>query len=155
MQIKEKDLKVLKKVTENISKYEWHNLTPESRYYSIVEFPTEAERRSNSFYAEITNGLTIIVGAYSSRFYYEEDNFAWEKKFYAAIISTKNSTLSSIAFITHEDLESLNRKNTIFKLPSFLEVQSIEDNIIVSLYDVVNREASGIDDLYDDFLEDE
>ena len=155
MKIKEKDLKVLKKVTENISEYEWHNLTPESRYYSIVEFPTEAERRGNSFYAEITSGLTIVVGAYSSRFYYEEDNFAWEKKYYAAIISIRNFTLSSIAFITHEDLDSLNRKHSIFKLPTFLETQSFEDNIIVSLYDVANREASGVEELYDDFLEDE
>lgn len=155
MQIKEKDLKVLKKVNENISKYEWHHLTPEDKYYSIVEFPTDAERRSNSFFAEITSGITIVVGTYSSRFYHEEDSYVWEKKYYAAIISNKNFTLSSIAFITHEDLESLNRKHNIFKLPSFLEMQSYEDNIIVSLYDVVNREANNIDDLYDDFLEDE
>lgn len=155
MKIKEQDLKVLKKVADKAGEYQWRPLMPGSRYYKIIEFPIEAEEKTGAFFSEVFNGITIIVGTYLSRFYYEEDNYTWEKKCYATIISTKNNIFNSIAFITAEDVESMNRKVKLFKIPTFSEIEYFEDNPIIHLYDQVKRQVSGIDNLYNEFLEEE
>lgn len=154
--MKNEDLKVIQKVAENFSKYKWYPLHPGSNYYKAIEFPIEAEDRVNAFYAEIFEGITVVVGAYLSRFYFEEDKYTWEKKCYAAIVANKAGGINSIAFITSEDVESQRRKNSFFKsnIPFALDNES-QENTIIRLYDLVNRKVNQIDDLYTKFLESE
>lgn len=157
--MKTEDLQVIQKVTENVSNYRWSPLLPGSNYYKAIEFPIEAEDRVNAFYAEIFSGITVIVGAYLSRFYYEEDKYTWEKKCYAAIVADKAGGINSIAFITSEDVESMNEKELFFKAPigwgGRVGNRKTQENTINQLYDLVNRKANEIDDLYSKFLESE
>ena len=154
--MRNEDLKVIKKVANNVSDFEWHTLSSDNEYYKAIEFPVEAEENVNAFYSEIFSGITIVVGAYLSRFYYEEDKYSWEKKYYTAIVSTKTGKTNSIAFITSQDIESQNRKNIFFKGSSILGINDIdEENPISKLYDSVNRKVNEIDDLYSKFLEEE
>jgi len=96
--------------------------------------------------------MTVVVGAYYSRFYFEEDSYTWEKKCYVAIFADMNSGINSIAFITSEDFENQSKKNNIFKLEVSIDFQ---ENTISHLYDLVNRKVSRVDDLYSEFLEGE
>lgn len=149
-----KDLKIIQKVANDASKFEWHLLQADDKYYKAIEFPVEAERRIESFYSEVSKGLTIIVGAYSSRFYYEEDKYTWDKKTYAVIVSTKNFNTTAIAFITNEDVEKWNRKDTLLSFAHWGKEEP-EENAVEELYDYVNRKVNGIDELYSEFLDEE
>lgn len=154
-----KDLKVIQKVAENISEYDWSFLSPGQKNYKAIEFPIDAEEHINDFYAEVFKGLTVVVGAYRSRFYYEEDEYSWEKKCYAAIISTSEGGANGISFITNEDFETINKKSNLF-FSNTMNIglglnRQLQKNAIINLYDSVNRKVSGIEDLYNEFLEED
>lgn len=148
-----KDIQVIEKVARDPSEYKWHMLTTDNQYYKAVAFPIEAERPVNSFYAEILNGIKLIVGSYLSRFYYEEEQYAWEQKYYSAIIYASGNIVSSIAFVTSEEI-ARQKANLIFGKAK-LNWQPPEENVIMKLYDFANRETVKIDDLYTEFLKGE
>lgn len=152
-----RDIKVLKKVYDNANKYEWSLISHLDKYYSRIDFPSDAKKGGNIYASEVKKGLIIITGTFQIRFYYEEDNYTWDKKYFAAIISDVNNQPSSIAFITNEDYENMVAKNDLFNFNlKFRESQSnVRTNVIVDLYDIVNRKVSGIEDLYSDFLNDD
>lgn len=152
-----KDIKVLEKVYENVDDHDWSVISPVDEYYSEIDYPMDAKKSGNVYYSEVKKGLIIITGTYQIRFYYEEDNFTWEKKYFSSIISDINSNPSNIAFITNEDYENMIAKKDLFNLSKNIEKKfGIErPNIIVALYDFVNRKVSGVDDLYSDFLNDD
>ncbi|MBT2572310.1 hypothetical protein [Planococcus sp. ISL-110] len=148
------DLKVIQKVDKQFSDFEWFALTPEDEHYQAIKFPVEAEKHVNAFYAKISEGLTIIVGLYLSRFYYEEDKYSWDEKHYVVIISTKKQTLNPIAFIKNEDVENWNRNDRGFMNSTWWKGEP-EPNPINDLYDSVNRKVNEVDELYDAFLDEE
>lgn len=148
-----KDIQVIEKVAKDPSAYTWHILTTDNPYYKAVAFPIEAERPVNSFYTEILNGIKIVVGAYLSRFYYEEDQYAWEQKYYSAIIYASGNIVSSIAFVTSEEIARQNAHRIFGKAK--INWLPPEENVIMKLYDFANRETVKIDDLYTKFLEGE
>lgn len=155
--MKNEDLKVIKKVADNVSKYEWHTLSADNEYYKAIQFPIAAEEHINAFYSEIFSGMIIIVGAYRSRFYYEEEKYSWDKKDYAAIVATKTGKTNSIVFITSDDVESLNKKDMIMIFNASNtwggKKNISKENPINQLYDAVNRKVNEIDDLFSKFLE--
>lgn len=124
------DLNVLRKVYNNVNSYEWEVLSPDDEYYRSISFPIEAEKNINSFYAEIIHGLVVITGAYQSRFYYEEDQYLWQKKEYASIISALNDNINNIYFITSEDYENGIKKKKMFNIG--LAALASDKNKIVS-----------------------
>ncbi|PIC69062.1 hypothetical protein CSV67_05950 [Sporosarcina sp. P2] len=143
-----RDLQVIEKVSERFSDYEWKLLNSKEESFQAIQFPIDAEKVVNNFHAEVVKGMTVVVGAYQTRFYYEEDRYSWEKECYVAIIVTKQGVANCIAFITSKEIE--NKMNNLFiniKLNNFTK-----KNPIVKLYDDVNRKVSGIENLYDDFL---
>lgn len=152
-----RDLKVLQKVYENVSNYDWGVTSPAHKYFSKIDYPMDADRSRNVYYSEVKKGLIIVTGTYRVRFYYEEDNYTWDKKYFASLISDRNNISSSIAFITNEDYEDLIAKKDLFNLNVGLKkaFSVKQSNIIISLYDSVNRIVIGADDLYNEFLDDE
>lgn len=154
--MKSEYLQVLEKVAEGVSSYKWAVLETGTKLYKAIEFPIEAEDHMNSFYSEIDHELMIVVGAYRSRFYYEEENYTWEKKCYATLISTTLGGFNSISFITNEDVEDFRRQiNSPFRKNPALSWgthKKSEENVVNYLYDLVNREASGADNLINKFL---
>lgn len=149
--MEDKDLKILKKVSNTFADYKWGYLSQNSLIHSSINFPEEADNPGNSYYAEIIPGLIIVSGFYSFRFYHDEDKYTLDKKYFASIISNQNAKISNIAFISNEDYENKTRKDSLFKSNYFSKIDSFS-NPIIDLYDSVNRTVNEVDNLYDNFL---
>lgn len=152
-----KDIKVLEKVYANVDNYDWDAISEGDRYYRKIDYPADAIQSSNVYYSQIKRGLIIVSGTYLVRFYYEEDNYTWDKKYFASLISERENIISSIAFITNDDYVDMIANKDLFGISRKIEKQlgGERPNIIVSLYDIVNRKVSGADELYSEFLDDE
>lgn len=152
----ERDIEVIEKVYNNVNKHKWDEILSDEEYYSKIDFPADAKRSGNVYYSEVKSGLVILTGTYQTRFYYEEDNFTWQKEYFCSIILNRNNNPTSIAFITDEDYENMLAKKDLFNISRRMDIKfGVErKNIIRELYDCVNRKASGVDDLYNDFLND-
>lgn len=148
--MKKEDIEVLKTVYENFDKYTWEKSTSDDNFNSALNFPSNAEKNFKSNYSHITEGLTIVTGTYSYRFYYEEDAFSWDKMYFAAILSTEEDDVSQITFITNEDYNNEVRRNN--SVPIFIDYAKDIPNLIVDLYDSANRKVNAISKKYDFFL---
>lgn len=69
-------------------------------------------------------------------------------------MSDLHNSPSSIAFITNEDYGDMINNNNLLTFNFGKFGKTTQNNIIVDLYDYVNRNVNGVDDLYDDFLVD-
>lgn len=147
------DLMVLKSVAKNFVQYDWFNLADNDELSSCIEFPSNAEKDVKGYYAQVEEGLIIVTGSYSFRFYYEEENFNWEKMSFAAILSNEKNEIAHISFITNEDYEIEARKEMFGDTEvGFMERKVAHYNIITNLYDSVNRKVIGVSNLYQRFL---
>lgn len=148
----EKDIKVLKKVYDTFDKYKWEEVDITDEPFRAINFPEEAEKFVNSFISKPSNNFVVIVGSYKMRFYNDEENYVWENRQYAAIVTLTLERPFNSFFINNKTFDKEYKGNSIFKF-AFLNTNE-KVNIISDLYDKVSRKVSRLDKVYGEFLND-
>lgn len=149
--MKKDEVRVLERVYTDINQFDWKPLDFKEDYYESINFPNDAEIPVNAYYAEVVEGLVVIVGAYKSRFYYEEESYSWEKVEYASMVSTLNNSANNAFFMTSEDYKDYLKAENMYAFGLSI-MNRKQENIISSIYNIVNKKASGIGKLYTKFL---
>lgn len=145
-----KDMQVLQKVHDRFNEYTWDELNINDKYFRAIKFPDEAEKFVNSFITSPSNNFIVIVGSYKTRFYNDEENYIWENREYAAIVTLTLEAPFNSFFINNKMYDKEIKNNLLFNSSLF----SRKINLVTDLYNKVSRKASNLDEIYGDFLDD-
>lgn len=149
--MQKEEVRVLERVYTDVNQYDWKPLDFKDEYYKSINFPIDAEKPINAYFAEVMEDLVVIVGAYKSRFYYEEESYSWEKVEYASMVSTLDNVANNAFFMTSEDYKDYLKAESMYGF-GLSVMNRKQDNVISSIYNIVNKKASGIGKLYTNFL---
>lgn len=147
MAIRMQEVKTIEKIHSTFDSYEWYELSPDitevEEIYNGLEYPEEAERKGDLFYSNIQANLIAVLGTYYTRFYHEEDKYTMEKRYFISIFTKRPE---SKCLMTVSDREYVRYH---------LKISYSFENIVAEMYDAAYRKAYNVDDILDDFLNDE
>ncbi|MFT7820459.1 hypothetical protein ACLFK3_04640 [Bacillus siamensis] len=151
---RENDLKVLGKIYEKKDDCAWSYADYKDPEYKAIDYPRDAERLGNVFVCEYKKDFFVFTGSYNVRFYYDEDQYNYERRTFVAFVTSKiEPTL--IAFISNEDENSDIFTATIKNNIKAMFGYDFRHSYIEEIYKSANYIANDLDSLYGDILDED
>ncbi|MBI1630372.1 hypothetical protein QNH25_08940 [Bacillus safensis] len=149
---RENHLKVLGKIYKKKDDCAWSYADYTDAEYKAIDYPKDAERLGNVYVCEYKKDFFVFTGAYNVRFYYDEEQYNFERRTFVAFVTSKIKP-ALITFISNEEENSNIFKSAIKKnMQSVLFGYDSRHSYIEEIYKSANYIANDLDSLYDDIL---
>lgn len=147
MSIRKNEIESIEKVNNNLSLYEWNvlktDVSPPNFLFEVLIVPEGAENLGELFYSEIKDKLYVVVGSYSSRFYFDEDRYSMETKYFISFLLSDNYDTKCLFTVNDREYWKYKSKSSV-----------VNENLIEQMYKNIFRNIYEVDDILNNFLQD-